>query len=230
MFARGLVSVHTPPLLGRKSFEAKSSVSVSSKLIETTGLQLQYFSHLRKTGGRGSYRLVHTPHLPVPAPSPLACPESDRRVYPEPSRRACPPQHQRRRATSSISCISPTYGIQPRISFVSPTYAKTGEYTPPKNVGAPTFLIFPLISCPFSQLATCPPRKAAATQARSAVRSAYATGRWPVSCPLSVSTRQYPAPIAQDLGRTESRGIPAWSGSPRCGYVPFADRCPDAHD
>jgi hypothetical protein len=51
MFARGLVSLHTPPLLGRKSFEAKSRVSISSKLIENKRLQVLYFGHLRKTGG-----------------------------------------------------------------------------------------------------------------------------------------------------------------------------------
>jgi hypothetical protein len=56
------------------------------------------------------------------------------------------------RATSSISFISPAYEHQPCISFVSPTYAKTGEYTPPKNVGAPTFLIFPLIFRTFPHL------------------------------------------------------------------------------
>src|SRR5580692_4579329 len=53
------------------------------------------------------------------------------------------------RATSSISFISPRYERQPRMSLVSPTYAKMGECTPPKNVGAPTFLIFPLISRTF---------------------------------------------------------------------------------
>jgi hypothetical protein len=51
------ISLHTPPLLGRKSFEVKSRVSISSKLIETKGLQVFYFGHLRKTGGRGSYQL-----------------------------------------------------------------------------------------------------------------------------------------------------------------------------
>jgi hypothetical protein len=50
------------------------------------------------------------------------------------------------------------------------------------------------------------------------------------SRPLSVTSRQYCAPIARDAAKTEPRGIPAWSGSPRCGYVPFANRCPDAHD
>src|ERR1700686_283733 len=66
MLARALVSLHTPPLLGRKPSSAKSRVSITSKLIEIKGLQLQHFGHLRKTGGRGSYRLVHTAHLPVP--------------------------------------------------------------------------------------------------------------------------------------------------------------------
>src|SRR5258708_16170724 len=59
-FAQGLVSLHTPPLLGRKLSSVKSRVSISSKLIESKGLQLQHFGHLRKTGGRGSYRMVHT--------------------------------------------------------------------------------------------------------------------------------------------------------------------------
>jgi len=42
-------------------------------------------------------------------------------------RRARPPQLQRRRA---ISFISPTCEYKLRMSFVSPTYAKTGECTP----------------------------------------------------------------------------------------------------
>jgi hypothetical protein len=67
MFARGLVSLHTPPLLGQKPSSAKSRVSISSKLIEIKGLQLQHFGHLRKTGGRGV---------------PLACPERSRRAIP----------------------------------------------------------------------------------------------------------------------------------------------------
>jgi hypothetical protein len=66
MFARGLVSLHAPPLLGRKPSSVKSRVSISSKLIETKGLQLHHFGHLRKTGGRGSYQLVYTALLPVP--------------------------------------------------------------------------------------------------------------------------------------------------------------------
>ena len=41
--------------------------------------------------------------------------------------------------------VSPTYNITVRNSFVSPTYAKTGGYATVENVGAPTFLIFPLI-------------------------------------------------------------------------------------
>jgi hypothetical protein len=144
MFARGVVSLHTAHLPAPKTLTSKSRVSITSKLIQNTGLQALYSGHLRKTGGRGSYQLSIL-HPLFPPHSPLVYPEPSRRVYPESSRRACPPQHQRRRATSSISCISPTYGIKPRISFVSPTYAKTGECTPRKNVGAPTFLIFPLI-------------------------------------------------------------------------------------
>ena len=81
-FARGSVSLNTPPLLGQKSFEAKFCVSISSKLIETKRLQDHYFGHLRKTGGRGSYRLVHTAYLRLQKTSwnevqsfPHACPE-----------------------------------------------------------------------------------------------------------------------------------------------------------
>ena len=53
MFARGVVSLHTPPLPGRKPSSVKSRVSITSKLIQTKGLQLHYFGHLRKTGGGG---------------------------------------------------------------------------------------------------------------------------------------------------------------------------------
>jgi|ERR1700676_5377822 len=68
MFARGKASLHTPPLLGRKSFEAKSRVSTTSKLVENKRLQVLYSHHLRKTGGRGRYRLVHTAYLPLRKP------------------------------------------------------------------------------------------------------------------------------------------------------------------
>ena len=44
---------------------------------------------------------------------------------------------------------------------------KQGGIPPRRNVGAPTLLIFPLISRTFLSLATCPPRKAAAAQERS---------------------------------------------------------------
>ena len=86
MFARGLVSGHptkdvhpepvegffsysTPPLFSRKHSPNKSRVSVTSKLIEIKTLQVLHFGHLRKTGGKGSYRLVHTPPLLGPKPS-----------------------------------------------------------------------------------------------------------------------------------------------------------------
>jgi hypothetical protein len=75
-FARGVVYLHAAcPERSRrahlpvpKSLPAKSSVSISSKLIETKGLQLHHFGHLRKTGGRGSHRLVHTAYLPLREP------------------------------------------------------------------------------------------------------------------------------------------------------------------
>jgi hypothetical protein len=129
MFARGLVSLHTPPLLGRKLSSVKSRISITYKLIQNKRLQLHYFGHLRKTGGRGSYRMVHTANLPVRKPRGtksnlsrtlalsvlregygmpgggvlLACPERSRRVIP--IRRASKP-------------------------FISPTYAKTRGVCP----------------------------------------------------------------------------------------------------
>jgi hypothetical protein len=62
-FARGLVPLPTAcpergrraPLFGRKHSSLKPRVSITYKLIQNKALQLHYFSHLRKTGGRGSY-------------------------------------------------------------------------------------------------------------------------------------------------------------------------------
>jgi len=76
MFARGLVYLHTPPLLGRKPSSVKSRVSITSKLIEIKGLQIHYFGHLRKTGGRG---------MPVmPISSPLELTEVEESPLPTP--------------------------------------------------------------------------------------------------------------------------------------------------
>src|SRR5258705_10348897 len=61
MFARGVVYLHAEHLPVPKSLSAKSRVSLTSKLIETKGLQVLHFGHLRKTGGRGSYRLGDRP-------------------------------------------------------------------------------------------------------------------------------------------------------------------------
>ena len=58
MFARGWACLHTAHLPVPKNLAAKPCVSISSKLIENKRLQVLYFGHLRKTGGRGSYRLV----------------------------------------------------------------------------------------------------------------------------------------------------------------------------
>src|SRR5258708_22162289 len=67
MLARGLVSLHTLPLLGRKSSLVKSRVSITSKLIESKRLQVLYFGHLRKTGGWGSYGHLTKDVHPEPA-------------------------------------------------------------------------------------------------------------------------------------------------------------------
>src|SRR5260370_33390320 len=60
MFARGVVYLHIPHILVPKSLPANPRVSITSKLIETKGLQVPYFGHLRKTGGRGSCWLGQT--------------------------------------------------------------------------------------------------------------------------------------------------------------------------
>jgi hypothetical protein len=83
-FARELLSLHTPPLLGRKSLKAKSRVSITSKLIQTKRLQVPYSGHLRKTGGRGSYRLVHTTHCPAELRPHAPLPPSQKRTSPLP--------------------------------------------------------------------------------------------------------------------------------------------------
>src|SRR5882762_8936273 len=68
MRARGVLSLHTAPISVPKTPASKSCVPITSKLIETEGLQLLYSGHLRKTGGRGSYplcqRLFRSPSFP----------------------------------------------------------------------------------------------------------------------------------------------------------------------
>jgi len=191
MFARGVVHLHAAHLPVPKSLAAKSSVSVSSKLIEIKGFQLHYFGHLRKTGGRGSYRLVYTPpHLGRNSPS--------------------------------LSPIIPALARPSLNLFLCYVLPATGGRVP---LVIPRFTAKPARLRPFD---SAQGKRRPLQQRRAGwPRPAPTT---PTSFPLSVSTRQYCAAIAPNLGKTEPRRIPAWSGSPRCGYVPFADRCPDAHD
>jgi hypothetical protein len=65
MFARAVLRLHTVPLSVPKIPTSKSCGSITSKLIETKALQVPYSGHVRKTGGRGSYRLIHPAHCPV---------------------------------------------------------------------------------------------------------------------------------------------------------------------
>ncbi len=66
-FARGVVYLHAAHLPVPKSLSAKSRVSITSKLIESKRLQVLYFGHLRKTGGRGSYGHLTKDVHPEPA-------------------------------------------------------------------------------------------------------------------------------------------------------------------
>src|SRR6267378_5222353 len=78
MFARGVVSLHTAcpeqsrraHLSVQKTLASKSRVSITSKLIQTKGLQVLHSGHLRKTGGRGVATTFRTPVafplLPLP--------------------------------------------------------------------------------------------------------------------------------------------------------------------
>jgi len=180
-FARGAVYLHAAcPERSRrahlpvpKSLAAKSSVSVSSKLIEIKRLQFHYFGHLRKTGGRGSYRLVHTPpHLGRNSP-PLSP------IIPALAR-------------PSLN-LFPCYLFQP--------------------IGGRVPLVRPWLSTVDCRLLTF-------HESRHGLRHwSLGTGHRPTPLPLSVSTRQYPAPIAPHLPRTEPIRIPAISGSPPRGYV-----------
>jgi hypothetical protein len=149
MFARSVVSLHTTHLPVQKNLASKSCVSITSKLIETKGLQVLYFGHLRKTGGRGSYRLVHAARLPFQKG--LAAESSYSRtghpikdVHPEPAEGIFSDSSSRltKPAKSNYSCTYRVPGgggytgflVRPiRLvskSFVSPTYAKTGGYAP----------------------------------------------------------------------------------------------------
>src|SRR5258708_34407234 len=74
MFVRRWVCLEMAHLPVPKSLAAKPCVSITSKVIGNTRLQVLYFGHLRKTGGRGMYRLIHTSNHPVrkgPPPTPV---------------------------------------------------------------------------------------------------------------------------------------------------------------
>jgi hypothetical protein len=131
-----------------KAFRSPLTPAIST--LARPSLNLRVFYRFPATGGR--VPLVLPPLLTV-----------DRRLL----------AVRESRATSSISFIPPAYEHQPRMSPVSPAYAKTGGVPPPKNVGVPTFLIFRT----FLWLATCPPQKAGATQPKRARQASPLQGK-----------------------------------------------------
>src|SRR5258707_225536 len=127
-FARGWPCLHTAcPERSRREHlpvpkipAAKPCISITSKLIEIKRLQVLHFGHLRKTGGEG---------LPLPF-STLAT-----RCSLTLSRAHWP--------------LSPLFPLHTKSSPVTPLFPlltqKQGSTPRSKNVGAPTFLIFPHI-------------------------------------------------------------------------------------
>jgi hypothetical protein len=164
-FARGWAYLHIPPILGPKPPSAKSRIPISSKLIENKRFQVLYFGHLRKTGGWGSYGHPTKDVHPEPAEglfsdSPLSYWPTKMTPTNTPVKNslhsflrtqhlplARPPQLQRRRVTRLL--LSPLFPLHTDPSLVCLLFPlltqKQGGTPPAKNVGAPTFLIFPLI-------------------------------------------------------------------------------------
>src|SRR5882762_11813296 len=119
MFARRVLSLHTALLPVPKTLPSKPCVSITSKLIETMGLQVLYFGHLRKTGGRGSYQLYYTT-----SGSPLPLPFANLSAL----RASALALLFSRPELSTVGCWLTAVSL--RNSFVSPTYAKTGGHPP----------------------------------------------------------------------------------------------------
>jgi hypothetical protein len=128
--------------------------------------------------------------------------------------------------------ISPLFPLHTNINLVSPLFPiltqKGGSVLPPKNVGAPTFLIFPLIFCTFLRIPMCPPRTlrlrsgraAAATQPKRARQAS------PLQKIRNTDHRprvlHFPAPLAihhTPLPRLASRCGPVYSRSAKRGQT-----------
>jgi hypothetical protein len=163
-------------------------------------------------------------------------------------------RHRPRFSPHSSLLLSPLRPLDTNTSLVSLLFPlltqKQGGIPPRKNVGAPTVLIFPLISRTFLSLATCPPRKAAAAQERSpspykeshgardarhpspvAGRRSLGTGHRPLlRSPCRFHHHSTPRLLRQAFPKrnlSESRQVP---GARPAGMPAIAYRCPDAHD
>ena len=179
-------------------------------------------------------------------------------VYPERARRVNQPRlltvhcrlltFRESLATSSISFISPPYEHQPRISLVSPTYAKTGGWVPPQKCRradifdfSPDFSHFPIARhLPASEGGRCTraepiplQRKPRSTGRASpfAGRRSLGTGHRPLlRSPCRFHHHSTPRLLRQAFPKrnlSESRQVP---GARPAGMPAIAYRCPDAHD
>jgi hypothetical protein len=188
--------------------------------------------HPRRTAKPCPFKTFHTPltsaisTLARPPLNPFPC-----YIFPATGGRvsmACPERGPRltEPRLSTVDCRLLAVCESPAtfcIRIVSPTYAKVAEYA---SCGKCRRAYIPDLSRDISHFLAASKREGPALGVREGpARRSFSEGG-----PLSDTSLQYCAAIAPGLPRMEPRGIPARPGSPRCGHVPFAYRCPDAHD
>jgi len=251
-FARGVVYLHAAcpersaffaprvlhrgrraPLLGREPPSVKSRVSISSKLIEIKGLQLQHFGHLRKTGGRGSYQLT-TRHPLFPPHSPLAC----------------PPQLQRRRVTRLL--LSPLFPLHTNSTLVCLLFPLLTQKRGVGGMSSQNSFLRSRLFRPFTQkcrraeifdfshyfspfftarhLPASEGGRYTRTERRQECLRHRSLGAGHCSSPLSLSSHSTPRLLRHPFPKRNLLVSPLFQGARPAGMSPFVYRCPDAHD
>ena len=142
MTARGLLSLYTAHLPVPKTLASKPCVSITCKLIENNRLQLHCFGHLRKTGGGGVINGYRSCAFSLGAPI------TSKGV----------PVFLSDQFASFLSLLFPLHTKSLSVTLLFPLLTQKQWGIPPvENVGAPTFLIFPVIFRTFwSAAATLP--------------------------------------------------------------------------
>ena len=187
-----------------KTPASNSPISITYKLIQNTRLQVYCFGHLQKTGGWGSYRFA----ISVAEEHAMRIVEGPHQVSSSLTKNC--------QLSTNDCLLSPFFPLHaqhpPRKSFPSPTYAKTGGYTPSKMSARRHSRFFPIYFALFLSFRTRHSSLATFSISERTTKGHFRSHTQAGPPPTGRSARKFlsPLPLQSNPMSCQAKAISAW--------------------